>query len=313
MGYSRRPLHDTSHLPRGLRHGFHTKTWERWVVMNQDLVLALTIADLDLGALVRVYCLDRATGDAVEQEAVKIPTPREAMVLPGELPPFFAHGTLGGLSVRFDAAGENRTVLRAETERISTVLEVDARTESLSMAVPLGRDRFRYSVTGVALPTTGLVVVDGKDHLVDAPAFATLDRGRGRMPRHTEIFRATGAGINPGGNRLGLILTDGEAVQEDTGENATVVDGVLDGPRPPVQITAPTDPGAGAVWTIRGSWIRATFTPDHTGAFRTKVGPVKETGMRAFGDYSGTVLLTDGRSLDLAGVSGWLERSSRHW
>ncbi|MGO3151728.1 MAG: DUF2804 domain-containing protein [Galactobacter sp.] len=316
LGFSRRPLHNTENLPRGLRHGWHAKAWDRWTVVTDDVFLILTLADLDVAALVRVFCLDRATGAVAEHEAVKFARPADAMVLPGEVPPFFAHGTLDGLSVRFDAAGENRTVLRAETERVSTVLEVDAHTESLSMATSLGRDRFRYTVTGPALPVTGLVVLDGRDVLVDAPSFATLERGRGLLPRRTESLRACAGGIASDGRRVGLVLTDGPAgPSSDVAENALVINGKLNGPRPQVTWDAPAlDSGAkSAPWHARGSWIDATLKPAHTRTVTSKSGLINETCLQAFGEFSGSAVLTDGSRVDLTGLKGWAERSSRRW
>jgi hypothetical protein len=318
LGFSRRPLHSTTGLPRGLRHGWHAKAWDRWSVVTDDVFLTLTVADLDVAALVRVFCLDRATGAIAEQESVKFVRASDAVVLPGELPPFFAHGTLDGLSVRFDAAGENRTVLRAETERVSTVLEVDARSESLSMAVPLGRGRFRYCVTGPALPVTGLVVLDGRDVLVDSPAFATLERGRGLLPRRTRTLRSCASGVGADGRRIGVVLTEGPAGAEtEDAENALVLDGVLDGPRPQVTWDAPSlTPGAGAgsaPWRARGSWIDATLTPAYTRTFAGKAGLINETCLQAFGEFSGSAVLTDGSRVDLTGLKGWAERAERRW
>lgn len=316
LGFSRRPLHDTSNLPRGLRHGWLAKAWDRWTVVTDDVFLILTLADLDVAALVRVFCLDRATGAVAEHEAVKFVRPADALVLPGEVPPFFAHGTLDGLSVRFDAAGENRTVLRAETERVSTVLEVDAHTESLSMATPLGRGRFRYTVTGPALPVTGLVVLDGRDVLVDSPAFATLERGRGLLPRRTATLRACAGGIATDGRRVGLVLTDGPSgASSDVAENALVIDGVLNGPRPQVTWDAPNQNSGkrSAPWHARGSWIDATLTPAHTRTVTSKAGLINETCLQSFGEFSGSAVLSDGSRVDLTGLKGWAERSAQRW
>jgi hypothetical protein len=319
LGFSRVPLHDTTHLPKGLRHGWHAKAWDLWTVVTDDVLLVLTLADLDVAAMVRIFCLDRATGAVAEHEAVKFSRPDDAVVLPGEIPPFFARGTLDGLSVRFDAAGENRTILRAETERVSTVLEVDARTESLSMAVPLGKGRFRYCVTGPALPVTGLVVLDGRDVMVDAPAFATLERGRGMMPRRTESLRACAAGLAKDGRRVGIVLTDGPAgTATDLAEDAIVLDGVLDGPRPAVTWDAPQlgdDSAVGAMrpWRMRGPWIDATLTPAHTRILSTKMGLISEECIQIFGEFSGSALLEDGSRLDLTGLRGRADRSRRRW
>lgn len=337
VGFSRRPLHTTDHLPRGLWHGLRTKCWDRWVVVTPDVIVGLTVADLDLGAMVRLFTLDRSTGHEIDQSAVRLPTPRDAVDVPTSLPPFFARGSLGDLSVRFDAAGQDRTVLRAETERVSLVVEVDARGESLSTVVPLAKERFRYSVTAPGLPATGLVVLDGVDLPVDR-GWAALQRTRGRFPRRTRHLWAAGAGLQRDGTRLALALSGPDELPsgpgrpssmpvqpssasfqassapgtEDTAtENALLVDGRLDGPRPAVTWSSPEDPDG--VWQVDGSWIQATLRPWHVRRAAASGGLVHERTLQVFGTWSGRADLVDGTTVSLDGLTGWVERSDRRW
>lgn len=312
VGFSRRPLHTTDELPSGLRHGWRTKKWDYWGITSPELVLGLTVADLDFGTVLQVYCLDRNTGEEIAQEVVKVPTPHADVDLPTGLPPFFVRGTVGEVSVRFDAAGPNRTVLRVETPRVATVLEVDARSESLSVVVPWSPTRFQYTVKGPALPVAGIVMIDGREIRLERDAWATLDRGRGRWRYDTAWNWAAGSGMNADGVRLGLQA--GARWTDGTGstENAMVVDGVLDGPRPDAEwsysLDTPEEP-----WRIRGNWIDASLTPWHVRRARTSAGPVSGSTVQVFGDWHGSATLSDGRRVSLEGLTGWAEDARQRW
>ena len=312
VGFSRRPLHTTDHLPHGALHGWRTKKWDYWGITSPELAIGLTVADLDYGAVLQLYCHDRSTGETITSELTKLPTPRERIQLPTGLPPFFVFGTVGDMSVRFDAAGENHTVLRVETERVSTVLEVDARGESLSVVVPWSENRFQYTVKGPALPVSGIVMIDGREIRLEDNAWATLDRGRGRWKFDTAWNWATGSGINPDGLRLGLQA--GARWTDGTGstENALVVDGILDGPRPDAAWTYDLKNPEGP-WRLRGSWIDATLTPWHVRHASTSAGIVSGTTVQAFGDWSGSATLSNGRRVSLDGLTGWAEDAHNRW
>lgn len=350
LGFSRRPLHTVEGLPRGLFHGWRTKCWDRWVVVTPEVLVGLTVADLDLGALVRIMAVDRATGHEIDQSAVRIPTPRDAVDLPTGLPPFFARGTLGELSLRFDAAAEDRTVLRAETARVSLVIEVDAAVESLSTALSLGPGRYRYSVNRPGLPATGLVVLDGGALPVEH-GWAALQRTRGRFPRRTRHLFSCGAGIGRTGERIALVLSGPDTVGTDPArparrgttsrgpagaagsghaaagsaadaalqaqqENALFRAGRLLGPRPGVTWSIPENPDQ--PWEVTGEWIEATLHPWHTRTAGGAAGLVRERLTQTFGTWSGHAavegsLADGGESVDLDGLTGWVERSDRHW
>ncbi len=69
LGWTRQPHHDTSGIGasgRGLRWG-RDKRWEYWAVMTPDLVLALTVSDIDYLRLDSVWLLNRTTGEEIEQ------------------------------------------------------------------------------------------------------------------------------------------------------------------------------------------------------------------------------------------------------
>lgn len=312
VGFSRRPLHTTDELPSGALHGYRTKRWDYWGITSPELFLGLTVADLDFGCVLQLYCHDRTTGETIVEETTKIPTPRGRIELPTGLPPFFAHGTVGDTSIRFDAAGENHTILRVETPRVSTVLEVDARGESLSVVVPWSASRYQYTVKGPALPVSGIVMVDGREVRLDDDAWATLDRGRGRWRYSTEWNWSAGSGINRAGQRVGLTL--GAKWTDGTGstENALVVDGVLDGPRPDAEweysLSSPEKP-----WRLRGSWINATITPAHVRTASTQAVVAAGTTVQVFGRWAGSATLSDGRSVSLDGLTGWAEDARNRW
>ena len=70
VGWSRRPLHDTSGVKRGLRGLGRNKRWEYWLVTTPEVLVSLTLSDIDYAGVHTVWAYERATGRRVDESAV---------------------------------------------------------------------------------------------------------------------------------------------------------------------------------------------------------------------------------------------------
>lgn len=309
VGYSRTPLHRTA-LPGNTVSRMRTKRWEYWGVLTPDLALGLTIVNLGYAATLQIYVLDRATGEEISIEPLKILPGTSDIVLPDTLPPLTALGTVGDVTLRFHDDGGG-THLRARSPRVSVDLYAPAEGDVLGVVVPWSDRLFQYTLKDVARSVSGTVTVDGRTHEVGAGAFAVLDRGRGRWPYRTKWTWGAGSGTVDG-TRLGLQIGGQWTAGTPATENALIVDGRLhhyDGELEfEYDLTNPD-----STWTVHGPWIDAVLTPFHRRTSATKLGVISSQIWQAFGSWTGTARTPDGTSYSLDGLTGWIEEAQHRW
>lgn len=116
VGWSRRPLHDTSGVKRGLRGLGRNKRWEYWLVTTPEVLVSLTLSDIDYAGVHTVWAYERATGRRVDESAV-VPFAWHTD-LPGSLGAGVAEAGSRGLAGRIEeTAGGTRLRARAEGVR----------------------------------------------------------------------------------------------------------------------------------------------------------------------------------------------------
>ena len=304
IGYSRRPLHRTNLSGWG-----RNKRWEYWGAVTPELVVGMTISDLDYLKVHQLYVLDRAH----DQEVVKdvLAPPWSSVMLPSGPGPIHATATTPQLSLSFaDIPGG--TKLTAHSARVDVELLAAGGQDSLAVVVPWGTTRFQYTVKDVARPLSGTVTIDGRTITVTpGESFAVLDRGRGRWPYSKKWNWGAGSGLS-GGKRLGLQV--GGKWTDGTGstENALVVDGRLsywpDELRWRYDLSDTSSP-----WQVQGEQVEATLTPFRVRAADTNAALVASSVRQAFGTWSGRAVDSDGVEHSLDGLLGWAEEASNRW
>ncbi len=309
VGYSRSPLHRTP-LAGNTASRMRTKRWEYWGVLTPELAVGMTIVNLGYAATLQIYVLNRATGEEVSSEPLKILPGAADIVLPDTLPPLTALGTAGDVTLRFHDDGGG-TRLRARSPRVSVDLYAPASGDVLGVVVPWSDRRFQYTLKDVARSVSGTVTVDGKVFTVGADAFAVLDRGRGRWPYRTTWTWGAGSGtVN--GTRLGLQIGGQWTAGTPATENALIVDGRLHHYDGELEFTYDlSDPAS--TWTVHGPWIDAVLTPFHRRESATKLGVISSEIWQAFGTWTGTARTPDGTSYSLDGLGGWIEEARHRW
>src|SRR5690606_32588398 len=70
VGWSRRPLHDTSGIGRGIRDRGRNKRWEYWAVLTPTHIVSLTVSSLDFAGVHGFWVHDRRTGVTIDRGRV---------------------------------------------------------------------------------------------------------------------------------------------------------------------------------------------------------------------------------------------------
>ena len=227
VGWTRRPLHDTSGIGRG-RYGWgRTKRWEYWAVMTPTHVVSLTISDIDYAGVHELWVLDRATGAEVRTPTV-VPFARGV-----RLPARLGDGTGPGPRAR-PRPGDRRGAGRHPAAR---PLGPD-RAGRASPHDPTGTSAWASSCRGPSGSSStpsrtspgprraGSSSTACAHELPAGSSWAVLDHGRGRWPYRMRWHWGAGSGVHDGrviGVQVGGRWTDGTG----STENALLVDGRL--------------------------------------------------------------------------------------
>ncbi|MDZ4044478.1 MAG: DUF2804 domain-containing protein [Rhodoglobus sp.] len=310
VGFTRRPIHDTSGVATRTGWG-RNKRWEYWAVVSPTHLLAVTVASIDFAAVSEVWVFDRSTGREVGRSAIR---PFGAgVVLPPSLGDGNASARASGLSIDV-IESEGGTLLLAEIEgaRFEVNAALPVGHERLGVVVPWSDRRFQYTVKDVARPATGWVEVAGRRTDLDADdTWAVLDHGRGKWPYDVRWNWGAGSGRSKGrviGVQIGAKWTDGTG----STENALVVDGRL--LKISVELSWDYDPVDWmAPWQIHGESADLTFVPFHNKSSRTRLGIISTRTDQLFGHYSGWMRDDSGARIEFDGVLGWTEDVHNRW
>lgn len=309
VGWTRRPLHDTSGIGRGLRSWGRNKRWEYWGVVTPTHLVSITVSDLDYAAVHGFWVHDRRIGRTIDRGAVGLPWS-------AQLPPSLGDGPavarIQGLRIDLEEVGGG-TRLRARAQGIAVDIHVASPDghESLGVVVPWSRRRFQYTVKDVARPATGWVEYEGeRTELVPGESWAVLDHGRGRWRYRVRWNWAAAAGRvgdRVVGLQLGAKWTDGTG----STENAVVVDGRLHKLSEELDWSydwnRPLEP-----WRITGETADLEFTPFHDHASHTEFGVIGTHGHQVFGTFRGWVDAS-GERIEVDGIEGFAEEVRNRW
>jgi hypothetical protein len=317
VGFSRTPLHRANLAGDWGR----TKRWDYWALLADDLVVALTYADVDYLGVVAVWWCEPSTGRTGGRD-VAVPLARgiDLPEVPGSAPLTYRSPHLG-LEVTDEVGG---TTLTARwRERDGTLGRLDAHValpeghESLNVVIPWSDTRFQYTSKHQARPATGTLRVGEREQVLGdqgATAWGVLDVGRGRWPYRTRWNWGSGAGRATDGRVVGLQVGGKWTQGTPATENGVIVDGRL------VKLgdeliweydwDAPLEP-----WRVRspdGS-LDVTLTPVHDRHDRIELGVAGTEVHQVFGSWTGHAPTPEGERVTLEGLVGFAEESRSRW
>jgi hypothetical protein len=307
VGWSRRPLHDTSGIGRGIRDRGRNKRWEYWAVLTPTHIVSLTVSSLDFAGVHGFWVRDRRTGVTIDRGRVGGPW---TATLPGSLGEGPASARMRGLEISItEEAGGTRLRASAEGLSVDVFAELPDGHESLAVVVPWTDRRFQYTVKDVTRPARGQVTVDGVTTEFQ-DAWAVLDHGRGRW--FHDVRWNWGAAVgHTGGHLLGMQF--GARWTEGTGmtENALMLDGRVTKISEQLvweyDLDRPLEP-----WRICGTDVDVTLTPEYDHASRTNLGIIGTRGDQVFGTFTGWVRV-DGERIEVRDLFGFAEDVANRW
>lgn len=305
VGFTRRPLHDTSGIDKGWGRN---KRWEYWCVMTPDHIIALTIADIDYAGLTAIWHYNKHTGQY--KNWAEISPFAAGVTLPlslNEGPAHFANAKLGA---RVDVEGSGNR-LRGFTDALRFDVHAGAEKnhESLGVVVPWSDLTFQYTVKDVVRPATGYLEIEGERYDLPDGSWAILDHGRGRWPYSLTWNWGAGVGWSDGkllGLQVGGQWTDGTGSKE----NSLWVDGrlhIID-----EDLTWDYDmENTMAPWRVTSQSVDLTLTPTWDRVDVTDLGIISTAAHQCFGHWSGTIII-DGEPINVR-VPGFGEDVANRW
>lgn len=316
-GWSRRPLHRAN--LKGLWG--RTKRWDYWAIQSADLVVSITLADIDYVGLANVEWIDPGSHMSGGR-SVTVPLARDI-----ELPEMACSGDLSyrsdklEIGIGYDTAA---TTLRAdwvEPDGSNGSLRVEVANpvahESLNVVIPWSDRRFQFTSKHQGRRAIGRADVGGRTVELgggSGDAWGILDVGRGRWPYRTNWNWGGGAGTSDDGRRVALQF--GAKWTSGTGytENGVFVDGRLHKIGEELTWTYRWDDPLGP-WRVRSEDgdLDVVLTPVHDRHARTNLGVITNEVHQVFGTWSGSVPDGTGSTLVISDALGFAEESRARW
>jgi hypothetical protein len=316
-GWSRTPLHRAN-----LGGGWgRTKRWDYWAILTDELVVALTYADVDYLGIVAVWWCDLGTGETGgRQTTVPLARGIDLPDRPGATPLRFRSAHLG-VELMDDVDGTSLTARWRERDgtvgRLCARVELPAGHESVNVVIPWSPTRFQYTSKHQARPATGTLRLGDRRRVLgdrDRSAWGVLDVGRGRWPYRTRWNWGGGAGRASDGRVVGLqlggIWTEGTPATE----NGVIVDGRVVKLGDELTWTydweAPLRP-----WRVRSpdGALDVTLEPVHDRHDRIEALALGTEVHQVFGRWSGHAPAPDGSTVRFERLLGFAEESRSRW
>jgi hypothetical protein len=325
VGWSRTPL-----LTANLAGVWgRTKRWDYWAILTEDLVIALTYADVDYLGIVAVWWCDLTTGEAGGRDmAVPLARGIELPDRPGTAPLTYRSPHLG-VELVDDAGGTTLTARWRERDgrigRLDAHVALPAGHESVNVVIPWSPTRFQYTSKHQARPATGTLRLGDEERAFGGgpgqgggdrqrAAWGVLDVGRGRWPYRTRWNWGGGAGHAEDGRVVGLQVGGKWTEGTPATENGVIVDGVVR--KVGQELTWEYDWGAPLEpWRVHAAdgSLDATLTPTYDRHDRIEAGILGTEVHQVFGTWRGRAIAPDGSTVEFDELVGFAEESRSRW
>jgi len=324
VGWSRQPVLDCNlenarfYALRGMQR-FRMKRWDYYAVFTPRRFFSATIADLGYAGNIFVYTLDFATGD-LHEEGLVIPLGR-GVSLPRNSTAGDTHFSNGRASLDFRLTKSGRQISvswpgfhNGRGIQADILLDCPAVHESMTIVIPIGRQRFYYNRKINCLPAQGsLRYGEIFEELQPDECLGSLDWGRGVWEYRSYWNWASASGFLPNGRRIGLNLGHGFGDTSAATEDALILDGRLH------------KLGQVKFDYISGDYMKPwhfsdqegrldlEFTPFKDRLARTNLGVIFSEVHQMFGSYRGKVVSDQGEVIQVEDLIGFAEEHRARW
>jgi len=298
---------------------FRLKRWDYYAIFTPQRFFSATIADLGYAGNIFVYVLDYATRD-LHEEGLVVPLSRGVAL---------ARNSTEGESCFEDKQAKLLFSVVPEGRRIQVnwptyhegrgltadILLHQAPThESMTIVIPIGRQRFYYNRKINCLPASGAITYGGQlEELSPSTCLGSLDWGRGVWEYQSYWNWASASGFLPDGRSIGLNLGCGFGDLSAATENCLVLEGKI---HKLTQVTFDYHSGDYMhPWRFSDAEgrLRLDFIPFKERLATTNLGVIYSQVHQMFGRYSGAITADDGELITLTDLIGFAEEHHARW
>lgn len=292
------------------------RQWDFFTIANAEAAVNLTLVDLGFLQVATVGVVDLATGESFQ-----------ALHLAGGLDTLTLTGALEG-----DAAltADGAPVLAYTTDADSTAITIAIASSAdgvaadgaftvtrrpempyLSLATPFPDDPhlffYEHKLHGMA--ASGALTIGGRTFMFDAAdTWAVMDWGRGAWPA-TALWRWGGGS----GDGFAFNLGNGFGDDRAGTENLLVVGDVAHKLGRVTWTYDPGDPMAAWRFDAPDGSVSLVLHPDAPEIGGLDFGSVFSRVTKAYGTFTGTIVLGDGETLAVDGAHGFAEQMELSW
>ena len=303
---------------------FRIKEWDYYAVCTDRFALALTIDHNGYMTMDSISLLDFDENTQVTASRINLPAFAKR-----SLPPTSEKGNIRVSGKDYEMAFDNDGAIRRlyghmdrfpKDERISFDLSLtDAPEESMVIVTPY-RDHpkaFYYNQKINCLRVSGIIRYKDKEYLCKPEdTFAVLDWGRGVWTYDNTWYWGSASGF-AGGVPFGFNIGYGFGDTSAASENTLLYDGKIH-KLSQVRFEIPMKDGKEdylSSWRFSSDDGRfeMTFEPVMDRSAKIDLKLICSDQHQVFGKFSGTVVLDDGRKLDISNLMGFAEKVRNKW
>lgn len=300
------------------------KEWDYYLIMNDDFAVTMTVADNSYMGLVGSSLIDfRVPWE--KTTSVMTFMPRGKTNMP-------SNTTTGDVYFKNDRA-EYSFKLKDGKRHLSCTFKnfkdnkdfkcdlvlLGEPEESMTIATPYKEDEraFYYNQKINCMPASGKAEFDGKTYeFKPESSFGLLDWGRGVWLNNGTWYWSSASGVVDG-KKLGFNLGYGFGDTSAASENMIIYDGKAH-KLEEVRFNIPMKDGKEdymSPWTFTSSDGRfeCDFVPVLNRADNTDFFLLKNIANQVFGKFSGTLILDDGKKIEIKDFMGFAEKVVNRW
>ncbi len=302
------------------------KEWDYYYLLSHDKKIGLTITVSDLGyaGLMAVCFLDLQAGITKQQEVLRL-LPRRRLNLPKVSSEGIVSFANKAMEITVETSGKTRTIeIKAAKLKFFSggqgltahiTLTCPENDESMNIATSWKENRTAFYLNEkiTCMPASGTIMAGTKKIMLDpASDFAGLDWGRGRWTYQNKWFWGSASTMLnhvPFGFNIGYGFSD----RSPASENVIFYDHRIH-KLEEVTFHIDTDDYT-RPWRFTSSDDRLTldFAPIVDRSSKTNFWIIQSLQHQVFGYFSGTVILDDGKALELDHILGFAEDVFNRW
>jgi hypothetical protein len=314
VAWSRKPLHIANMRGNWPRK----KKWNHWVITSDTFSFCASLSNIDYIGLAHAYFLDFATGELIEHTVVlplglgcRLPErlEQEAYFKNRKIMMRFKYN-LDGLSITVESRQFGGEKLSADIQ-----VHIPAEHESVNVAIPFGRGKYRYTSKQTALPASGAIRIGNREYQCNPDnTFASLDYNRSIFDYRTNWNWANAAGRR-NGNSIGLNFGSRWRNATTLTQNGICFNGIIHKISEDILFTYNSKDYM-EPWifkTEKSNRVNLTLTPFYEKLICEDFAIIKTHVHQVYGTFSGTIELDDKTTISIKDLIGWSEEQNAKW